>query len=160
MTLVGLSVAVIVVAITAGAVIGAGVAQGAPTADPPSGLEIFRHNLRTGLLTTSSGWLTGGVGALAVAAVGFGANGVAIGANVETYGWSYTLARLPHLLPEVLTFALFLGAGLCVLVAVAEVVRGGPIGPALGRSALRSACLLAVAGPVLAVAAVVESTVP
>src|SRR5690606_38627740 len=104
-------VVVLLPLLVAGAV-GHQVEQVAPGGTDLGGLDVLRHNLRLGLAIGVVGWLTLGVGAAGVAAVGSVASGYVLGAHVADLGWGATLALVPHLVPELLAFVAFTGAGL------------------------------------------------
>ncbi|WP_454084638.1 hypothetical protein [Georgenia sp. Marseille-Q6866] len=159
-TALGVTAAVVVLLplLVAGAV-GHQVEQVAPGGTDLGGLDVLRHNLRLGLAIGVLGWLTLGVGAAGVAAVGSVASGYVLGAHVADLGWGGTLALVPHLLPELLAFVAFTGAGLHGAVWVWSYVRGTAPARALTRAVLAATAWTAAGTVLLVAAAALESTV-
>lgn len=144
--------------LVAGAV-GHQVDQAGPGGTDLGGLDILRHNLRLGLAIAVVGWLSLGVGAAGIAAVGSVSSGYVLGAHVASLGWGPTLALVPHFLPEMLAFTAFTGAGLHGAHWAWAYVRGIAPRQALRASVLGGAAWTAAGTTLLIVAAALESTV-
>lgn len=142
----------------AAATVGALVGAGGPVGTAETGLTVFHHNLRLGLGMVIGGWFTLGLFPLAVTTVSSLATGYAVGTHLSYTGGVETLSLLPHFIPEMGAYVVFVYAGLSTARVAAQWAVRAPGPTALPDIVPSTILWTSVAGLLTALAAVIEQT--